>query len=178
MFTFLKEEYKKKVVGEYRRRLLASSLVLGLLLSLILLGLALPTYISLKSQKEALIVEREVSSKKLEDSGQVEIENQVKSLRSMIASVKADAAVRPAAETLEQILLAKGAGISIGSISFERRKDGWAISMGGVALSREALVEFSKRLEMVQSFSNIDLPVASLAKNKDIPFSIALRSKF
>lgn len=178
MFTFLKGEYKKKIVGEYRKRLLIICFNLSVLLSIILLGLSLLFFISLQGEDKAVILEKEAYSQKMTDSGQAEVENQIKNIQGMITVIKQNIGNAPLTSVIEKVILEKNSDIKISDLSLERKKDGWLITLGGKAATREAMVLFSNKLEAVPSFSGVDLPVSSLAKNKDISFTISLISKF
>lgn len=178
MFTFLKGEYRQRIIGEYRKRLLVLALYLIIPLLFILLVLALPLFVSLRSQNIAILSEREVYSKKMAESGQIEIENQLKNMQEMIIVLKQDIRNAPLVSVIERVLSEKNEGVKISSLSLERKKEGWLVGLSGRAETREVMVDFSKRLETVPAFSLVDLPVSSLAKNRDISFTISFRSKF
>ncbi|MDO8579559.1 MAG: hypothetical protein Q7R72_01675 [bacterium] len=178
MFTFLKGEYRKKIAGEYHRRLSVFGLFFVLFFVLILIGLSLPTFINLRVEKNAILSSREAVSKKITDNGLAEIETRVKKLNKLTAIVEQKSGEQPTISVIEKIVSERGSGISISSLSMERKNDGWTVIISGKAVSREMLVDFSKKLAIVSSFSAVDLPVSSLAKSQDIPFTISLHSKF
>lgn len=67
--------------------------------------------------------------------------------------------------------------VVIDSITFSRdelynEKNGLLISVSGIATDRNSLVSFSNLLEEVKEFSSVDVPVSSLTKDKNLPFSI------
>jgi hypothetical protein len=69
------------------------------------------------------------------------------------------------------------AGIKLNSVSFSRdqiykEKNGTLILVSGIAGTREALVSFSASLKKVEVFSSADVPVSSLTKDRNLPFSI------
>ncbi len=178
MFTFLKGEYRQKVVAEYRKRLLVPRLCLLVLLLLVLVGLTLPSFISLRSRNEGILLERDAYSKKMSEDGQIEIKSQLKVMREMIAFLKQDMKNTPLISVIDRVLSEKKSDVTISGLSLERKGEGWSINLSGRAIGRDALVDFSKKLASIHSFSLVDLPVSSLAKNKDISFTISLRSKF
>jgi Tfp pilus assembly protein PilN len=68
-------------------------------------------------------------------------------------------------------------GVRLDSISFSRgqsykEKTGVIVLVSGVATDRDSLVSYVTLLKENSSFSNVDMPVSSLAKNKNLPFSI------
>jgi len=178
MFTFLKGEYRKEIIGEYRRRLSVFGFFFVLFFVLILIGLSLPAFINLRVEKNAVFSNREAVSKKITDNGLAEIETRVKKLNKFTAIIKQKSAEQTTVSAIEKIVSERGIGISISSLSMERKNDGWTIIISGKAISREMLVDFSKKLAIVPSFSAVDLPVSSLAKSQDISFTVSLRSKF
>ncbi|MEK7163182.1 MAG: hypothetical protein AAB775_00505 [Patescibacteria group bacterium] len=178
MFTFLKGEYRRKIVGEYRRRLSVFGLSLVLFSVLVLAGLALPVFINLRAERNATLMSRKAVSQKMTDGGFSEIETRVKKLNEMAAIINQRSGERPLVSIIEKIIREKESGISVSSLSMERKNDGWTITVAGRAMSREALSNFSKKLAVMPSFSAVDLPVSSLAKSENISFIVSLRSKF
>lgn len=68
-------------------------------------------------------------------------------------------------------------GVIINSISFSRNqvyneKKGTVILLSGIASDRDSMVSFSTLLKNSNSFSQIDMPVSNLTKDKNLPFSI------
>jgi hypothetical protein len=52
------------------------------------------------------------------------------------------------------------------------------MAVSGKAVSRDALLSFSKALKSNHRFESVDLPVSNLAKSKDIEFSISIKGTF
>lgn len=67
---------------------------------------------------------------------------------------------------LNSILFTKNQG--------EKGKKGISISVSGIALSRDALVSFGTALKESKSFTSVDVPVSSLTKDKDLPFTMSI----
>ena len=177
MFTFLPEEYKKRAIKEYRFRLFM--LCLGLTSVFFILGsaFALPTYSLVKTNKEIATEEHNTLIKnQLEDP--LVLEKEVRALNAQIEIIKTTSEHKSLTSVIERILTQKGDSITLQNISLRRGKEKGAVTIGGMASSRDALVAFSKRLQGEPSFSGINLPVSSLTKNKDIPFNISIDSSF
>lgn len=69
-----------------------------------------------------------------------------------------------------------GEGITISSISIERTDDiVSAVSVIGFAETRFSLASFKDRIEADPYFESAALPLSNLAKDKDIPFNIAIK---
>lgn len=70
---------------------------------------------------------------------------------------------------------AQGASISITNVSLSRTAEGITpIQVSGVAIDRQSLAAFRDRLLSEPQFTSVDLPIANLAKDRDIPFSITI----
>jgi hypothetical protein len=66
--------------------------------------------------------------------------------------------------------------ISIDGVNLERSKAGAVetITVTGEATTRAALAAFRDRIEAEPRFKSAALPISNLAKDKDVPFSIAI----
>ena len=177
MLTFLLDEYKEKVLKDYHLRLWALHFGLFTLVLLSGAALAVPQFAILQSKRDAVLLEKSASSSAA--TGETEaIKDEVRAIKEKLLVIKESSGKEPIALVLERALAKKGSGIVITSINLVRGGTPGAITLSGIASSRDALVAFSKRLQAEPAFSNATLPVSSLAKNKDIPFSIAIDSKF
>lgn len=65
---------------------------------------------------------------------------------------------------LNSVLLTRNQG--------EKEKRGIALVISGIAADREALVAFDEALKASKSFLNVDVPVSSLTKERNLPFSM------
>jgi hypothetical protein len=68
-------------------------------------------------------------------------------------------------------------GVRLNSVSFSKNqnykeKNGIIILISGVAANRDSLVSFSTILEKSNLFSTVEVPVSSLTKDKNLPFSM------
>lgn len=81
-----------------------------------------------------------------------------------------------ATEIFKKILSAKDGEIRISSMAFVVASDGSrAVSLSGVADSREGLLRFLKKFESDGTFTKADLPVGSFIKSKDLEFNFNLK---
>lgn len=53
--------------------------------------------------------------------------------------------------------------------------EGYTGEINGLASSREALLEFSSKIEATGNFSSVDVPISQYAKGKDIDYSITFQ---
>ena len=67
-------------------------------------------------------------------------------------------------------------GVKLDSISFSRNKtnnkNGDSIVVSGMAIDRDSLISFSNLLKNSNLFSDVVVPVSSLTKDKNLPFSM------
>lgn len=76
-------------------------------------------------------------------------------------------------ETLSKILNYKPAEVSLHAFSYTKGDTGGTnISMAGIAKSRSSLVTFESALSGSGEFSSVSLPVSSLTKERNLPFSL------
>jgi len=83
----------------------------------------------------------------------------------------------PATDSLYKIIGQLPSGVAIKSVSFTRDqnyndKTGTIILISGTAFDRDSLVFFSKKLEETNYFSSVEVPVGSLTKGRNLPFSM------
>jgi len=67
-------------------------------------------------------------------------------------------------------------GVRLNSILFSKdeanKKNSGTIVVSGVAIDRDSLISFSVLLKKTNLFSDVVIPVSSLTKDKDLPFSM------
>lgn len=82
-----------------------------------------------------------------------------------------------ATEAINSILDNKDDDIKINEISYSTSDTVAKIKLRGVAGTREKLLEFTRELEDVDKFSEIQSPISDLSKSTDITFSIDIDTK-
>lgn len=83
---------------------------------------------------------------------------------------------------IAQIAGARPAGLTINSFSYSHiegsdDESDIKIAISGKAATRKSLITFAENLRGFKEFSDVDVPVSNLTKEKDIPFSINLLVK-
>lgn len=71
----------------------------------------------------------------------------------------------PANVRLNSILINKSVG---------KDKSGTNLLISGVASTRESLISYGESLRATKMFSSVEVPVSSLTKDKDLPFSMKM----
>ncbi len=175
MFYFLPQDSKKEAVSEYRQRL--AIVGTGLLLAFLVAGcvLALPTYQIMKIRKESAVLERDALVTSLKDDPAM-LQAEVRDINGKVSTLKGTSESATIMATLDRLLAQRGNSIAITNVSIKRSGTGSSLTLSGIASTRDALVAFSKRLQGEPSFKNVNLPVNSLARSKDIVFNISIDS--
>lgn len=163
-------------MGQYKSRFaIIYACMLGLLF-IVGAALTLPTYVLLDSRLTAAQIEKGPETDPAAETN-ISIDSEVSAAKRRIIAIEVDSTEIPIATVLERILSKKGSDIRIDALAIRRNKETDSISITGIAPSRDALVSFSKRLQGEPSFTNVNLPVGSLTRSKDVPFSISIDSK-
>lgn len=85
---------------------------------------------------------------------------------------------KKAADVIAEAINLKNGGIKITSILFSKTPEGpeskVTLVISGRADKRDSLISFQSALKDSGKFQSVDVPVSSLAKDKDLPFSVDL----
>lgn len=177
MFSFLPDEYRTDAKKGYLGRLALMYLGIAAVVLAAAAALFLPVYILVSTKLSAYRGSQDSALESAKSESRA-IEGDVLSLKEKLTYAKSDAERTPIVSVVEKIARARNAGISVTSVSIKRGSEKGAVTVAGKASTREALVSFSKRLQGEPSFSSVNLPVSSLAKARDIAFSIVIDAKF
>lgn len=161
-----------------RRRFLANLSVFTALAFLIGLVMLLPTYFltagyiaSIRSESLSVATGNEDAKREILKLPN-EIESKLKFFQTNTDNGRAVSLLEKVVEVLPEKTTLK-------SINFEKDqsykgKKGVSMVLSGTAANREALVSFSNNLKALNIFYAVDIPVSSLTKDKDLPFTINL----
>lgn len=167
-----KENLKKGL----KLRLLLSLLLLLSIVSLLGVITLLPPYLLLSSNLSELKSVEAQSMKK--DNKEIEdVLNLPNQINAKFSIFQASLARASFINVIKKIIDKTTNGIFIDSISFSqnknfRNKKGTLVLISGLAQSRDSLISFSSALKKEGSFSSVVVPVSSLTKDKNLPFSI------
>lgn len=168
MLHLLPQYQKDKVIKEYRMRL--AVVVIGALffIALVFAIFTLPTFMILQNQKSLLLSQKESLTQIINTGGSVSSDTNLEIWNAVDALAPFQQALIPSAYI--DAVTPKVTGINIDGYTFVQTSPGQPVSAGvnGIAKTREALTEYVKELNT--SFGGIKLPLASLAKQSDIPF--------
>lgn len=178
MFSFLPHDYKKKVMHIYRTRLSILYLIGLILISIFSVAMLVPAYMISISRKVEVTAEFDALKKTLDLKKNNDTESFINEASQKIKASVSSGSKGYISDVIENLINHKGSDIALSDISFSKNQDGLNISISGVALTRDGLLNFVKNLKSADSFKNVDLPVATLAKDKNISFNIAFQSTF
>ena len=177
MFTFLPNGYKEEIMREYRKRVVVVFLSLCIILATLSLALVMPTFLSLYFERAETFVDQAEAERMQDASENTSIIANISRLDARLSAIEKISAERTIISFFERVMVQAGNGISINSLTVMRDEKNGTIRVEGIASTRESLVNFSRSLQGEPSFASVDLPVSSLAKNRDIPFSIGIGLK-
>lgn len=105
------------------------------------------------------------------DSDIRKILNDSRSKTESIWSSLSSAKILP---TIKKIIDVKQGSITVTSFDIGKITEGKRrVGVEGIAKNREALVSFSKELEKVKDFADVNVPITNFQKSSDIPFTIS-----
>jgi len=157
-----------------RALVVASFLVSAFLL--IGLVMLLPSYFLASENYSKITLENYLPE--TEDKSSVdEIVNLPKEINSKLEFLLLSNNNISAFDSISNIIKYLPAKVKLNSISFTKNqnykgKNGDIILISGTATDRDSLVSFSSLLEESGSFSSVEVPVSSLTRDKNLPFSM------
>ncbi len=175
MFNVLPDILKEEIKKEYTLRLLLVIFLCIIFIQVSFLIFIFPSWI-VSSYREKDIVSQ------IAESNTSPISNNANAVSSVVSSTNLKLNIintflkyPEVTPIFNAIVINKTPGITLNQFLYTSvQTDEASISLGGVAVSREALVLFSKTLEQTKIFKTVDLPVSNLAKDKNIEFTINL----
>lgn len=179
MFKLLTEKGRKLVMREYTlRRTIIIISALSLVLIVGLIGL-MPSYLLSNTRLEEVLERTRIMDdlglgEKQDQEAQTWLVSMNKKLKLLSPKLDAD---RPSQDFIAKIMEQKTPDIKITTFSWIKTKGKVALSINGLASSRQALISFEDRIIASDHFSEVTLPISDLAKDKDINFQIKFSPK-
>lgn len=172
MLDLLHERDKKTLYREYIFRLIAVTLVFCAATIGIAITLLLPSLV-LSRIKEQSASERAAA---LSTDANVETSREASAFLNRVAreikllSIKSTSSP---SVLIANILADKPDGVRVTGLDIQMNGSK-EVAVTGVSPDRERLVEFSRRLKKESFVSAVDLPISSLAKENNIPFTLQI----
>jgi Tfp pilus assembly protein PilN len=177
MYKLLTEEEKIKIEGEYKsRRIVLMMLFLVALLLVGSIGL-LPSYIIAVSKEQDANSSLAALNQSLSGKTAEDLDIWLKEINTKIKLFAPSQDTDRPYEAFKDIIALKTEGIKINTFSYAKNKTNIEFTLEGLAADRRTLVDFQNNLNSSDKFTSASIPVADLAKDKNIPFNLTLKPK-
>ncbi len=173
MANLIPPEAARIVKIEYRTRVATVWLYLVSAAVVVVMLLLVPVYVLIESQTRAYAgayVEAEGQSDQFSSIGATITES-----NTFAGALLAHERSVPISGYVSAVDGAVGAGIELSRFDFQDEES--PITIGGTADSRRELAAFKEALEATGHFTRVELPIASLASERDIDFTMQLERK-
>ena len=176
MYHLLPTEDKKKIIAEYRARLLAGIFLLLSVSAAVLFAALIPSYFLASARRDAAAKELSAVSAKNDPDAENKLIAEIASARSE-AILLSPLSSMTVFDALHSAVLKKPADIKLDGFYFKAQDTG-VVHISGVADTREALARYENALRSERIFTSVELPISSFASSRDINFTIAASGPF
>jgi hypothetical protein len=174
MFNLLTEKEKKFLRIEYRRRKMI--VWLGLFSSLLAIAIVflIPSFALLYSKTNFIFSDVTLFQK--EDKNFNDLKKEIDKTRKTMAVFDKNFFASSSISNIETLVANRPSGIKINSfgLSFGDKN---ILQIQGIATNRDSLRKFHDYINSLNLFDKFDIPIASLTRESNIPFSIILNVK-
>ncbi len=174
MFNLLPENLKKEIKSNYRFRLVVIALLLLIFLECTTVIFMTPALISSYYRQKDTSSQTQKMNQNLSSSDIASIDSQIKTINSRLKVLNSALNYPTIIPYVNLILDQKTNAIKLNGIIFSWNNSVATISLNGVSSTRDSLLAFVKVLQATGKFKNVDLPISSFAKDKNINFSLNL----
>lgn len=176
--NLLPETERKNLKKGFKDRSIIIASILAILVFSTSCIMLLPSYFLAAGNYSKIILENNtsgISSEKMTD----EILSLPEEIDSKLKFVQLSNTKIVFVDYISEVIKFLPKEIILKSISFSKEKTyesqkGDLIIISGVAANRDSLVDFSNSLKKSKMFSVIEVPISSLTKDKDLPFSMTI----
>ena len=176
MINLIPPDGRRTLKREYILRVSATvAILLGCVLILLTVALV-PTYVLVQAQINAYELEEGLESD--EESAYKAMEQEIKQVQDVLARLKAPAPFVLPSMVIEEVTKQTPNGVTYKTFYTQENKGAvHTIQVQGNATTREVLAELKSTLEGSSMFGKVELPIADLARDADLPFAITLTLK-
>jgi len=177
MINLLPPQEKEKIRKYYRDRLLIVSFLLFSLAILMGVIFLLPSFFLATFKEKAVLNQVDIIKKAVSFSEQRNVEEAVRAVNEklLILRKEGEGEVR-LSQLLTTVIENKDDNLLInGFFSEKQKEDGGQknrITVRGISPDRETLLDFVDTLREEKAVTSVDLPIGSLVKSRNIPFSL------
>jgi hypothetical protein len=174
MFTLIPIEQKKKLIVEYRVRLLIIGVFFVTVIFFLLTTLLLPSYLTVRSSFLSALQTQEEVTRVVVEKNKGDLSHVIEDLRKNLSV--ADIGTHEPTVLFEVISSEKGEKIKLQEFTYSAKElpSQFIIRIKGFAPDRKSLTLYQKNLLKHGEFTKVDLPIANLAKDTNINFDMVI----
>jgi hypothetical protein len=174
MYKLLTEEQKKNVAEEYALRRTALLLWTVISLSVIAMVGFFPSYILSQARHREVAERLQIMGDLGLSAEDQELKEWVTDFNLKQKTLSAQGESDHPAFLIEEVVAARTSGIRLTSFEWKKEEGRPVLAVAGIARDRQALVAFEASLNAHNRFGEVALPIANLARDKDIGFQVRL----
>ncbi len=181
MINLLPKEEKRRIQNEYLIRFSIATLGFLAASGLVLTTAFLPAYFLSAAKVSALSLQKNELNKSQGVKIDTDVSKIIQDINARLALFpeQKSVGVNVSTDIIESIISLKTDAITIREITYSiDEKNKATISLRGTATTRGTLLDFEHALEAVEHFDSVTLPVSDFIQDRDIDFSIDIRSAF
>jgi len=171
---------EKKILrkGLFSRFIIVSTFAVAGAIFVSLVGL-IPAYVIARVKLVEVVSKSSIPIKSDEASATTSLATLPEEIRSKLQVYQSNVPKYRAADIFYEITKVKLDGVYIKSISLLSNSSSANtktknMNISGTAATRKALIDFAEILKKVELVSEVDVPVSSLAREKDLPFVVKI----
>lgn len=172
MINLLPQEHIETLKRQYKKRLALVALYCSLMTFAFGVLALLPAYISAESRLGEYTTELAAMAKINIVGETSSVSDIVKDTNFKLSKYDEVRKAPKTASVLNEFFGVVPAGISLDQLQFDAST--MKVSLLGSAKTREALLTFQKNLQDLPNVSNVNIPVSSFVKQKDVSFNITV----
>ena len=173
MINLIPPQGHKVIKREYLLRVTATlSMLFGAVGIILAIG-CVPVYVLVNAQINALTIATE--KERVEDVSLGDAEEEIRTTKEILGQLHSVTGDTRASELLHEVEELAPTGISFRNFTMGYEKSTvHTIAVEGTATTRETLIRFKKDLETSSTFQSAEVPIAELAKDTNLPFSMSI----
>ena len=177
MFNVLTDAFKEQIKARYKKRKILIWLMAIVFLQISFLIFTVPSYLYLVSDQKDLIAQQAGQNQNGTTSTSTDIAKIFHTTNNKLAALSSSSQSNNLDTLVADIISLKGSSVQLDQITYNKdTATSSTFTLQGVALDRDSLLLFSKKLEADAVFQNVNLPVSNFAKDKDINFSMTVNA--
>ncbi len=176
MFNLLPEKIRAEIRKEYNHRRLVMILVFVIFLQVAFTIFLFPTWLMSVNKEKDVMMRSEDMNKNLSSLNISSTTSNIKSINSILTIIDSKLQYPDIVSFMNLVLSKKATSTSISDIVFiVNGPKKMNINLQGVSATRDSLSAFSRSFQKIEEFKNVDVPLSSYTKDKDLSFSVDIK---